>query len=131
MQIYDPDNLPPIINGAAVVNGVTLSRIVLDQLREAGINADWCTPHQLAAVDRGAAVDCKVFDEPDGDNFDDMLTLDSDEIAENDQKTSFFKHACDDIAANVMSFCERLQQERQSKSSPLAAKTEASYRFSA
>jgi len=39
-----------IANGKIIINGIALSERVLEELREAGINALWCTPHQVKTI---------------------------------------------------------------------------------
>jgi len=105
-------------NGRVLVNGVELPSLVIEQVRRAGFNPSWCNPSELEAAKRAAAVDCQVFDQPDGNDFYDGLELDAHE--EKTLAEKYIPSPQNDIIARAMTFCERIKQERQRAGHPAA-----------
>jgi len=123
----DPPEPPPPDAGSAMVNGVVLPRLVLEQLQKLGISLAWYSEYELGAAVRACAVDCTLIDDPDGNNFLDNLELDAHEIAaEHDDfdprrlhrlKTTIYDEP-DEKTKNL--FGERIKSERRKQSAETA-----------
>jgi hypothetical protein len=69
-------------DGSAIVNGVAVPAMVVQQLRQLGMSLDSFNAGELEAAVRACATDCTLIDDRHGVNFIDQLEHDSRERAE-------------------------------------------------
>lgn len=108
-----------------IINGVTLPRYVYEQLYRAIPNLELLPAELLRDAVRAAFIDGQVFDDPAGDDFQDMLHLDDAEMALKqtlNPSHAGVEHAISQILtggelAAGNSFVERLKKEQEKISS--------------
>lgn len=64
-----------VMDGAAVVNGVTLPQRVINELQRLGIALSWYSPGELRAAVEACAVSEKLIHDDEGVNFFDELVM--------------------------------------------------------
>jgi hypothetical protein len=81
------------------INGIDLPLNVIRELSRLGRPLAWYTRGELRAATIACAPDGNLVDDPEGANFDDMLTLTNDEKKKREKKPN--------------TFCEELELERE------------------
>jgi hypothetical protein len=66
---------PEIFDGEIIINGVTLSQRVIEELRHLGIPLSWYNNGELLDAVNACHIDGQLIDDDRGINFRDMLTL--------------------------------------------------------
>ncbi len=67
------------VHNEVTINGVALPQRVVEELRRLGRPLSWYTHHELEDAVLACAVDGQLIDDPNGTDFQDMLTLTEDE----------------------------------------------------